>query len=325
MSRSAPPCRATPTWFRSPGRIGPPIPSSFAARVPRLLGRGRGRHAGFLRSLCLAMIPEFKAAVVEWPIFIWLSYDEDTTCLLTRLPPPPDLQFDLPKARRGHRWRADLDVIRLYADKSVSTHVTWVRGFEINSANLHKGVSAMPPARPLVAELDRIGYVFRAEGDPSGIPSFSSYRSCRRDRRRHGAQHRRARLRVPVAVSRPAGGRFVRRARSGVCLHASAAGARVQGPSRNGVEMVTETDVPGLCRSRVRRRSGWRCGWPRPIEPSPFPMPPGPGNSSAPASRLCCAARAASTEAHQPDEFVEIGELAACIQFMRGLARELSA
>jgi acetylornithine deacetylase len=30
-------------------------------------------------------------------------------------------------------------------------------------------------------------------------------------------------------------------------------------------------------------------------------------------------------EAHQPDEFVEIGELAACIEFMRGLARELSA
>jgi len=30
-------------------------------------------------------------------------------------------------------------------------------------------------------------------------------------------------------------------------------------------------------------------------------------------------------EAHQPDEFVEIGQLAACIEFMRGLARELSA
>ena len=46
-----------------------------------------------------------------------------------------------------------------------------------NSANLHKGVSAVHAAcLPILAELDRIGLAFRAEGDPSGRfdPPFSS-------------------------------------------------------------------------------------------------------------------------------------------------------
>jgi acetylornithine deacetylase len=30
-------------------------------------------------------------------------------------------------------------------------------------------------------------------------------------------------------------------------------------------------------------------------------------------------------EAHQPDEYIEIAQLAACVEFMRSLARELGA
>ena len=62
-------------------------------------------------AVCLAMIPEFKAARLSRPIHILLSYDEETTCL-----GPLDViarfGHDLPRPAAVDRRRADLDAGR---------------------------------------------------------------------------------------------------------------------------------------------------------------------------------------------------------------------
>ena len=68
----------------------------------RLIGRGAVDMKGF-DAVCLAMIPEFKAAALKRPIHILLSYDEETTCV-----GPIDairrFGHDLPSHNGDGRW-----------------------------------------------------------------------------------------------------------------------------------------------------------------------------------------------------------------------------
>ena len=76
----------------------------------RLLGRGAVDMKGF-DAVCLAMIPEFKAAALERPIHILLSYDEETTCLGRARHDRP-IRSRSAEARGGDRWRTHLDAGR---------------------------------------------------------------------------------------------------------------------------------------------------------------------------------------------------------------------
>jgi acetylornithine deacetylase len=289
----------------------------------RLLGRGAVDMKGF-DAVCLAMIPEFKAAALERPIHILLSYDEETTCLgpldvIARfgvdLPRPAAVIVGEPTSMRV----AD-------AHKSVSTHITRVRGFEIHSANLHKGVSAVHAACRLVAELDRIGEEFRAEGDPSGRfdPPFSSVhvgtiaggtarnivaRDCMFQWEFRG---------LPGVASSAA------RDRLEVFARALLERAFKDHPG-TGVETITETDVPGLAPEpgSAAERLAMRLAKANRTIAVPYASEAGQFQRAGVPTVLCGPGRI--DEAHQPDEFVEISEIAACVEFMRGLARELSA
>jgi acetylornithine deacetylase len=132
-------------------------------------GRAYGRGAVDMKAfdaLCLALVPEFLEAGLKTPLHIFLSYDEETTCLgvvdvLRRL----GHDLPLPKAAIVGEPTM-LEVVD--AHKSIATFTTRVTGLEAHSAKPYLGASAVMAAADLVAELNRIDDEMRERGDPSG-------------------------------------------------------------------------------------------------------------------------------------------------------------
>ncbi len=139
----------------------------FTLRVAdgRAYGRGAVDMKGFL-ALGLSLVPDFLAARLRTPIHLFLSYDEETTCL----------GVDDGIARFGREMPMPLAVIVgepsdleiADAHKSVVTFNTTVTGFEAHSSKPFLGASAITMAALLIAELDRIDQDMTARGDLSG-------------------------------------------------------------------------------------------------------------------------------------------------------------
>ena len=298
-------------------------PFTLRREATRLLGRGAVDMKGFV-AVCLAMVPRFKALALTRPIHILLSYDEETTCL-GPLDVIARLGADLPRPSAAIVGEpTSMQVAD--AHKSVTTHVTRVRGHEIHSANLHRGVSAVHAACLLVAELDRIGEELKAEGDPSGRfdPPFSSVHV--------GAIHG-GTARNIVAKDceflwefRGLPGAPASLARDRLEVFAQGLLAQSFGAFPNaGIETVTEVEVPGLAPEpgSAAERLALRLAKANHTIAVPYASEAGRFQKAGLSAVVCGPGRI--DEAHQPDEFVEIAELAACIEFMRRLAEELGA
>ena len=298
-------------------------PFTLRRDATRLYGRGAVDMKGF-DAACLAMIPEFKAARLSRPIHILLSYDEETTCLgpldvIARfgadLPLPSAVIVGEPTSMEV----AD-------AHKSVATYVTRVRGFEIHSANLHRGVSAVHVACKLVCELERLGEELRAAGDPSGRfdPPFSTIHV--------GVIHGGTARNI---VAKDCEFQWEFRALPGAPpnfaydrLEAYCEELRrtiFVGFPDAGVETTIENQVPGLAPQagseaetlalRLAKRNGTIA--------VPYATEAGQFQRAGVAAVVCGPGRI--DQAHQPDEFIDIAELAACLEFLRGLAQQLRA
>jgi acetylornithine deacetylase len=298
-------------------------PFTLRRDATRLYGRGAVDMKGF-DAACLAMIPEFKAAQLSRPIHILLSYDEETTCLGpldviarfgTDLPLPSAVIVGEPTSMEV----AD-------AHMSVATYVTRVRGFEIHSANLHRGVSAVHVACKLVCELERLGEELRAAGDPSGRfePPFSTIHV--------GVIHGGTARNI---VAKDCEFQWEFRALPGAPpnfaydrLEAYCEELRrtiFVGFPDAGVETTIENQVPGLAPQpgseaetltlRLARRNGTIA--------VPYATEAGQFQRAGVAAVVCGPGRI--DQAHQPDEFIDIAELAACLEFLRGLAQQLRA
>ncbi|MBM3562314.1 MAG: acetylornithine deacetylase [Alphaproteobacteria bacterium] len=295
-------------------------PFTLRRDATRLYGRGAVDMKGF-DAACLAMIPEFKAAHLSRPVHILLSYDEETTCLgpldvIARfgadLPRPSAVIVGEPTSMEV----AD-------AHKSVATFVTRVRGFEIHSANLNRGVSAVHIACKLVCELERLGEELRAAGDPSGRfdPPFSTIHVGVI----HGGTARNIVAKdceflweVRGLPGAPAN--FVRDRLEAYCdglrrtVFAGFPGA--------GIETVMENQVPGLAPQpgseaevlalRLAKRNATIA--------VPYATEAGQFQRAGVAAVVCGPGRI--DQAHQPDEYIDIAELAACLEFLRGLTQQ---
>jgi acetylornithine deacetylase len=139
----------------------------FTLRVEdgRAYGRGAVDMKGF-DALALALVPDFLAMDVKTPIHILLSYDEETTCLGV-MDTIARFGRDLPAPRAvivGEPTR--LEVVD--AHKSIGTFFTTVHGFEAHSSKPALGANAVMTAAELVAELNRIAEEMVVRGDPSG-------------------------------------------------------------------------------------------------------------------------------------------------------------
>jgi len=297
-------------------------PFKLRRQGERIIGRGAVDMKGF-DAVCLAMIPEFKAAALKRPIHILLSYDEETTCV-----GPIDairrFGHDLP--RPGAVIVGEPTSMQVAdAHKSVTTHTTHVRGFEIHSANLHKGVSAVHIACQLVGELERIGAQLREEGDPSGRfdPPYSSVHvgvisggTARNIVARDCAFHWEFRG-LPHAPTHLAQERLA--------AIVDTLAPTFAGFPETGVETTTEAEVPGLAPQpgSAAEVLALRLAKANRTIAVPYASEAGRFQRGGTPTVICGPGRI--DEAHQPDEYIEIAQLAACVDFMRGLARELSA
>ncbi len=132
-------------------------------------GKAYGRGAVDMKGFCataLALVPEFRAAPLFAPIHLFLSYDEETTCLGV-MDGIRAIGHDLPTPRAVIVGEpTDLEVAD--AHKSVVTFNTTVHGREAHSSKPHLGASAVMAACELVVELNRLEAEMTARGDATG-------------------------------------------------------------------------------------------------------------------------------------------------------------
>lgn len=140
-------------------------------------GRAYGRGAVDMKGFCalvLAAVPDLVAAPLKTPVHIFLSYDEEITCL--------GVVDGI--ARFGHDLPRPVAVIVgeptglevADAHKSIAMYTTTVHGAQAHSSNPALGASAVHGAALVAAELDRLAREYEARGDASGRfdPPFST-------------------------------------------------------------------------------------------------------------------------------------------------------
>jgi acetylornithine deacetylase len=139
----------------------------FCLRVAdgRAYGRGAVDMKGYL-ALMLALVPDWCAAGLEKPVHLVFSYDEEITCLGV-LDAIAQFGVSLPRPRAVIVGEpTGLEVAD--AHKSASIYTTIVHGFEAHSSKPMLGANAVMSAAELVCEINRIGDELMQAGDPSG-------------------------------------------------------------------------------------------------------------------------------------------------------------
>lgn len=289
----------------------------------RLYGRGTVDMKGF-DAVALSMVDEFRHAPLKKPVHILLSYDEETTC---RGPLDTIARFgkDLPVpaavivGEPTNMHVAD-------AHKAIATYYTTVHGHEAHSSKPNLGANAIEAAARLVCEL----YAFAAGQAESGSkdPRFDPPYSTLSVGTIHGGTARNI-------LARQCAFHWEFRALPGLPqdlalrhLEDFIAARLLPDFTRHApdarVETITEVEVPGLSAApgSVAETLALRLTRANRTVAVPFATEAGRFDSAGISTVVCGPGSIA--QAHQPDEFIEIDELSACIGFMRGLIRELS-
>ena len=140
-------------------------PFTVVERDGLLYGRGTSDMKSFIGA-ALAAVPDFLARGPQIPIHLALSYDEEVGCLGVRpmieavirtLPRPQVVIVGEP---------SDMKVVN--AHKGIRSYKTTVTGLEFHSSQTHQGVSAIQYAAELISFLMTLGEEMRARGDVSG-------------------------------------------------------------------------------------------------------------------------------------------------------------
>lgn len=289
----------------------------------RVFGRGTCDMKGF-DAICLAMLPTFQRAALKKPIHLLLSYDEEIGCLGS-LDAIRRFGVDLPRPGIVIVGEpTEMGVVD--AHKSIASYETVVHGKEAHSSKPHLGASAVEAACDLVSELYRFAERLRADGDPTGRfdPAFSTI---------HVGTIRGGTARNIMAKRCAFGWEF--RGLPGAdpkCAlrHLEAYADRVIAPglSRHGkdarIETFASVEVPGLApepgspaehlAKRLTRSN--RTGT------VSFATEAGQFQTAGIPTIVC--GPGSIDQAHQPDEYIEVGQIEAGLDFMRRLASELS-
>ncbi|MBL4808192.1 MAG: acetylornithine deacetylase [Rhodobacteraceae bacterium] len=139
----------------------------------KLFGRGTCDMKGF-NAIGLSLVPEMLAADLKRPIQIALSYDEEVGCLGA----PPmiaDMGKTLPQAAAVIVGEPSMMQV-VTGHKGIAGFVTTVHGFEVHSSLIHTGVSAvMTAARLINWHSDRMAEN-RAAADPNSpfVPPYTT-------------------------------------------------------------------------------------------------------------------------------------------------------
>jgi acetylornithine deacetylase len=297
-------------------------PFKLRREADRVYGRGACDMKGF-DAICLAMIPEFQQARLTSPVHILLSYDEETTC---RGPLDTIARFGANLPRPGAVLVGEPTSMQVAdAHKSVAGYSTVVHGHEAHSSKPSLGASAVEAACDLVTELYRFGGELAVRGDPSG--RFDPPASTVHVGTIQGGTARNI-------LAKLCAFRWEFRALPGVEQNLALRrleeyAARVATPqlTRHAkdafIETLTEVEVPGLkpesgsiaeVLALKAAQSNRTIAVPFASEAGQFQLANVPTVVCGPGS---------IGQAHQPDEYIEIAQIEACIAFMRRLAAEL--
>ncbi len=289
----------------------------------KLYGRGTCDMKSF-GAIAVAHVPYFLAAGIKRPVHIVLSYDEEVTSRGSiavieqfgrQLPAPSAVIVGEPTMMKV----AD-------THKSISTYHTTVTGHEAHSSMPNLGANAIAGACELVGELYRLGSELESDVDPNGglEPAYSTIsvgtisggtarnilaRACKFHWEYRGLPG------VPQDLA---------------ARHLERFGSEIVLPKLRrftddaSITTTVGTEVPGLMRDPGNLAEALALRLTRSNETvaMPFATEAGQFQVRGLPTVLCGPGNAA--KAHQPDEYIEVDQVEACMNFMRGLAAELS-
>ncbi|PCJ07716.1 MAG: acetylornithine deacetylase [Rhodobacteraceae bacterium] len=301
-------------------------PWTLSARDGRLYGRGTCDMKGFCAA-ALAMVPQFQAAGLTRPIHIAISYDEEIGCfgvqpliehLVNKVPLPKAVIVGEP---------SDMNVVN--AHKGTWALMTRVTGYEVHSSICHTGVSAVMSAARLVTWLEdqmmqnaakaqmspapgaftppyTTLHVGRIKGGTSGniTAGYCSFPVDIRVMPNEDMDHwmalyldRTASLQAELRQIRP---------EATISVEVKARVAGLAAEDGGGAETLAH-DLSG---NGTSRQAG-------------FGSEAGLFQEAGYSAAIC--GPGSMDQAHQPDEFISLGQLQACTSFMQRLSQHLSA
>jgi len=289
----------------------------------RVYARGACDMKGF-DALCLAMVPEFQRADLKRPIHILLSYDEEIGC---RGPLDTIARFGADLPRPGIAIVGEPSLMEVAdAHKSITTYRTVVRGHEAHSSKAYLGTSAIEVAHALMSELYRLADELKAEGDPTGRfdPPFSSIhvgmihggtarnilaKECTFDWEFRGLPN----VAYDTAIDR-----------MNAQIERIVAAKAPDPTKRAHVETHAHHPVPGLNPEpgSAAESLALKLGRRNATITVSYASEAGQFQQAGIATVIC--GPGSIDQAHQPDEYIEIAQLAAGVEFMRRLVTELS-
>ncbi len=289
----------------------------------RAYGRGAVDMKGFV-ALALALVPDFLAADLKTPIHLFLSYDEELTCLGVvdgiaamgqTLPRPVAVIVGEPTS---------LDIAD--AHKGIRTFLTTITGFAAHSSKPHLGASAVHAGALLAAELDRMQEEAKERLDASGRfdPPYDTVHVGKF----HGGIARniladRAELSWEIRTlpgSDPEAGPARFAAKAAAVL----ARMRQTAPS-SAIETITTSDVPGLAPDpgSPAERLAMRLSGRNDTIAVAYATEAGHFQRAGLPTVVC--GPGSIDQAHQPDEYITLEQLQAGEAFMRKLMAECRA
>ncbi len=299
------------------------FPFTMRREGDRLFGRGTCDMKGF-DALALAMIPEFQKANLRTPIHIMLTYDEETTCLG---PVDTIARFGVDLPRPGIVIVGEPTMMTVAdAHKSVSTFTTVVHGHEAHSSKPHLGANAIEAACAMVSELYRLADELDALADPAG--RFDPPSSTISVGTIHGGTARNILARecafhwefrgLPGVPPTWALGKLEE-------FQTSTVLARLQRYAPNArIVTTTEVEVPWLAPDPGSPAESLALKLTRSNRTYAVSYATEAGRFQQAGIPTIVCGPGSIDQAHQPDEFVDVSQLAAGIGFMRRLAIELS-
>ncbi len=289
----------------------------------RLYGRGTCDMKGF-DALCLAMAPEFLAAKLKKPIHIMLSYDEETTCAGC-LDTIARFGQDLPRPSLAIIGEPTMMQVA-DAHKSIATYRTVVTGHEAHSSKPWLGVSAVHVACELVAALEKIGVELQSDRDPHGRfePAFSTVHvgminggTARNIMARECAFFWEFRG-LPHTPQDAALNKFE-------AISAALAAERFGQFPNAKIETFVEIEAPGLAAGADSSASTLALALSRANHTIAVPYATEAGQFQFGGLPAVICGPGSIDQAHQPDEYIDIGQMAEGVAFLRRLASQLSA
>jgi acetylornithine deacetylase len=138
-------------------------PFMLCERDGRLCGRGTADMKGFI-ALALALVPKAVAGALAVPLHLALSYDEEVGCFGA-----PVLIRALPKGAARPRLAIIGEPTSMQiasAQKGCHFYRTRVIGLEAHSSTPDRGVSAISAAAEIIARIDRLAAAARGRARP---------------------------------------------------------------------------------------------------------------------------------------------------------------